>query len=180
MHLFWSLLEARWGTELTVSGSSTAIHPEVQKVTPECEACRLMEAATENVPHSRHPLSIVAVLTPTSGGTSKQILFIHDYFQEMHVRSVLDFIKNEGGTVTEASSTDWRNLIHVCDILVSCCLVIHCPKRANAGHVPTYRGNISVGLKNTPRMDGLATRCCLTVESYMRNSLLTHFSLHFW
>lgn len=40
------------------------------------------------------------------GGTSKQISFIHDYFQEMHVRSVLDFIKNEGGTVTEASSTD--------------------------------------------------------------------------
>lgn len=68
MHLFQSLLEARWGTELTVSGSSAAIHPEVQKVTPECEACRLMEAATENGPHSRGPLSIVAVLTPTSEG----------------------------------------------------------------------------------------------------------------
>lgn len=96
------------------------------------------------------------------GGTSKQILFIHDYFQEMHVRTVLDFIKNEGGTVTEASSTHWRNLIHVCDILVSCCLVIHCPK---GGHGPTCRGSISVGLKNTPkhRMDGLVTCCCLTL-----------------
>lgn len=63
------------GAELTVSGSSAAIHPEVQKVTWEREVCRLMDAATESVaeapldgPHFPGPLSIAAVLTLTSEG----------------------------------------------------------------------------------------------------------------
>lgn len=63
------------GAELTASGSSAAIHPEVQKVTREREMCRLMDAATESVaeappvgPHSSGPLSIAAILTLASAG----------------------------------------------------------------------------------------------------------------
>lgn len=99
-------LKLAGGAELTVSGSSAAIHPEVRKVTPECEVCladggchrEWSRSPRRTDPHSRRPLSIGAVLTLTS---SKQTLFIHDYFQEMHVRSVLGFIKNGRATVTE-------------------------------------------------------------------------------
>lgn len=98
-----------------MSGSAAAIHPEVQKVTWEREVCRLMDAASESAaeappdgPPPPLPGSSEHCGRPDAHfvGTSKQALLIHGYFQEMHVCSVLGFIKNGRETVTEASWPD--------------------------------------------------------------------------
>lgn len=106
---------------------STKVTPKLQPVPNDGVCHQLFVKAPPDRPHFLHPQRITVFLTFTNKGggevASTQRLFIYEYFQELHVQLVLDFVNNGHSrrglcfiTVLELNQCMWHPATFVVDV----------------------------------------------------------------